>query len=126
MTTTAIASRMGRTTKQTTVPPTIATKRNNVNTAIINPVQLPFWFLQKLEELELTCIEVHPDDPVSTVNCLAIAPGKVIMSAGISKTTLSRLDALGWSALELAALSNDPAALRALFDALRARNPFRI
>jgi len=74
----------------------------DVDTAIINPVQLPFWFLQKLEELEITCIEVHPDDPVSTVNCLAIAPGKVIMSAGISPATQSRLDALGVEVIQVA------------------------
>ena len=72
-----------------------------VDTAIINPVQLPFWFLQKLEELEIRCVEVHPDDPVSTVNCLAISPGRVIMSAGISKATLSRLDSLGIEVIQV-------------------------
>ena len=74
----------------------------DVNTAIINPVQLPFWFLQKLEELEIACVEVHPDDPVSTVNCLAIAPGRVIMSAGVSPTTRKRLDGLGIEVMEIA------------------------
>lgn len=64
-------------------------------------VQLPFWFLQKLEELEISCIEVHPDDPVSTVNCLAIAPGKVVMSAGISRPTRARLDDLGIEVIQL-------------------------
>ena len=67
----------------------------DVNTAIINPTQLPYWFLSKLEELDIQTIEVHPDDPISTVNCLAIAPGKVIMSAGLSNHTMERLDKLG-------------------------------
>jgi N-dimethylarginine dimethylaminohydrolase len=73
----------------------------DVDTAIINPVQLPFWFLQKLEELEIRCVEVHPEDPVSTVNCLAISPGRVIMSAGISVATLSRLDSLGIEVIQV-------------------------
>ncbi len=73
----------------------------DVDTAIINPVQLPFWFLQKLEELEISFVEVHPDDPVSTVNCLAIAPGKVVMSAGISQPTRARLDDLGIEVIQL-------------------------
>ena len=41
-------------------------------------------------------------DPVSTVNCLAIAPGKVVMSAGISQPTRARLDALGVEVMQLA------------------------
>jgi N-dimethylarginine dimethylaminohydrolase len=32
----------------------------DVDTAIINPTQLPFWFLQKLDELKIRTIEVCP------------------------------------------------------------------
>ncbi len=73
----------------------------DVNTAIINPVQLPFWFLEKLGELGIRTVEVHPDDPVSTVNCLAMAPGKVIMSAGASAKTKRRLDSLEIETIEI-------------------------
>ena len=67
----------------------------DVDTAIINPVLLPFWFLEKLGELGIRTVEVQPDDPTSTVNCLAVAPGRVVMSAGISEPTLETLEAMG-------------------------------
>lgn len=74
----------------------------DVDTAIINPVQLPFWFLEKLGELGIRTIEVQPDDPVSTVNCLAIEPGKVIMSAGVSARTRENLDKHGIEVIQVA------------------------
>lgn len=74
----------------------------DVDTAIINPVQLPFWFLEKLRELGIRTVEVSPGDPISTVNCLAIAPGKVIMSAAISAQTKDKLDRLGIEIIEVA------------------------
>ena len=64
----------------------------DVDTAIINPTQLPFWFLEKLRELKLRTIEVHPDDGVSAINCLAVRPGHVIMSEAVSPRTLEALD----------------------------------
>ncbi|MEM7499179.1 MAG: arginine deiminase-related protein [Pseudomonadota bacterium] len=63
--------------------------------AITNPTQLPFWFLEKLNELGIRQIEVHPDDAVGCLNCLAVAPGRVIMQDGLSPRTADRLDALG-------------------------------
>ncbi|MEO1530878.1 MAG: arginine deiminase-related protein [Pseudomonadota bacterium] len=63
--------------------------------AITNPTQLPFWFLEKLDELGIRMIEVHPDDAVGCLNCLAVAPGRVIMQDGLSPRTADRLDALG-------------------------------
>jgi N-dimethylarginine dimethylaminohydrolase len=65
--------------------------------AIINPVQLPFWFLEKLKEMKVTCIEVHPDDPAWTVNCLAVAPGRVLMADQVSPRTSEALDRAGIS-----------------------------
>jgi N-dimethylarginine dimethylaminohydrolase len=65
----------------------------DVDTALINPVQLPFWFLEKLGEMKIRTIEVHPDDPVFTVNCLAVRPGRVLMSDGVSPRTIDRLAA---------------------------------
>lgn len=67
----------------------------DVDTAITNPTQLPFWFLEKLDELGIRQIEVHPDDSVGCLNCLAIRPGRVIMQSGLSPRTADRLDALG-------------------------------
>ena len=69
----------------------------DVATAIINPVQLPFWFLQKLKELKINCIEVHPDDPAWTVNCLAVAPGRVLMADKVSPRTAEAMDKAGIS-----------------------------
>ena len=67
----------------------------DVDTAIINPTQLPFWFLGKLQELGIRTIEVHPDDPSGVVNCIAVRPGRVLMQAGASPRTADALDRLG-------------------------------
>ena len=69
----------------------------DVDTAIINPVQLPFWFLEKLREMKIRTIEVHPDDPVWTINCLAVAPGRVLMADAVSPYTAEALDKAGIS-----------------------------
>lgn len=67
----------------------------DVDTAIINPTQLPFWFLQKLDEMKVRTIEVHPEDPVFTINCLAVRPGRVLMNEGIGPRTLDKLAKAG-------------------------------
>ncbi|MEM7177038.1 MAG: arginine deiminase-related protein [Pseudomonadota bacterium] len=67
----------------------------NEDTAITNPTQLPFWFLEKLNELGIRQIEVHPDDAVGCLNCIAVRPGRVVMQAGLSPRTADRLDAIG-------------------------------
>ena len=64
----------------------------DVETAIINPTQLPFWFLEKLKAMGIRTIEVCPDDAVSTINCLAVAPGRVLMSNGVSERTQEKLE----------------------------------
>jgi arginine deiminase len=38
---------------------------------------------------------VHPDDGVSAINCLAVHPGRVIMSDAVSSRTLDALDRHG-------------------------------
>ena len=73
----------------------------DVDTAIVNPTQLPFWFLEKLKELKVRTIEVHPDDGVSTINCLAVSPGRVIMSDAVSARTLETLDRHGVTVIRL-------------------------
>ena len=63
--------------------------------AIINPTQLPHWFLLKLAELKIRAIEVCPEDATSSINCLAVRPGRVIASSGVSPGTMDRLDQAG-------------------------------
>ena len=67
----------------------------DVDTAIINPTQLPFWFLEKLKELGIRTIDVSPDDPSGAVNCIAVRPGRVVMEANLSPRTADKLDKLG-------------------------------
>lgn len=69
----------------------------DVDTAIINPVQLPFWFLEWLRDHGIRTIEVHPEDPVFTINCLAVRPGRIIMNEGVSARTLDKIAAAGIS-----------------------------
>jgi N-dimethylarginine dimethylaminohydrolase len=69
----------------------------DVGTAIINPTQLPFWFLQKLAEIKIRTIEVSHEDPVWTINCLAVRPGRVLMADQVSPRTLEKLDRAGIS-----------------------------
>jgi N-dimethylarginine dimethylaminohydrolase len=67
----------------------------DVDTAIINPTQLPFWFLEKLKDMGMKTIEVHPGDNAGLVNCLAIRPGRVVMQDGLSPRTAETLDKMG-------------------------------
>jgi N-dimethylarginine dimethylaminohydrolase len=73
----------------------------DVDTAIVNPTQLPFWFLEKLKELKIRTVDVHPDDGVSAINCLAVHPGRVIMSDAVSSRTLDALDHHGIAVVRL-------------------------
>ncbi|HWA44505.1 MAG TPA: arginine deiminase family protein [Hypericibacter adhaerens] len=65
------------------------------DTALINPTQLPFDFLTELKERKIRLIDVHPEDSVWTINCLALRPGRVVMSEGVSPRTVDRLGAAG-------------------------------
>lgn len=67
----------------------------DVDTAIINPTQLPFVFLERLKEMGIRTVEVHHEDPVWTINCLAVAPGRVLMADGVSPRTMDKLDKIG-------------------------------
>jgi len=63
----------------------------DVDTALIAEERLPYWFLQKLEELGIRTVETTPGDNGWIVNCLAIAPGRLLMPEGASSETLDRL-----------------------------------
>lgn len=59
--------------------------------AIIDPSQLPYWFIDKLKELRIRTIEITPADSSWVVNCLAVSPGRIIMPEGASNRTLDEL-----------------------------------
>ncbi len=73
----------------------------DVATAIVNPVHLPFWLIERLAETGLRTVEVCPEDGPGTVNCLAVRPGRVLMEAGVSMRTKDRLDRLGIEIVEV-------------------------
>jgi N-dimethylarginine dimethylaminohydrolase len=59
--------------------------------ALVNPTQLPFWFLEKLKSLGIETVEVHHQDNPWIINGLAIAPRRVLIAEGASGYTLDRL-----------------------------------
>ncbi len=67
------------------------------DTAIVNPVTLPFVFMEELKRLGVTLIPVNHDDPSWAINCLAVAPGRVLMSDKVSERTQEALDRAGVS-----------------------------
>lgn len=73
----------------------------DVDTAIINPTQLPFWFLEEMQARGIRTVEIHPGDDVGVVNCLAVRPGRVIMQDGLSPRTAETLDKLGIEVLPI-------------------------
>lgn len=72
----------------------------DVDVALINPIGLPFSFLEKLKALKVRTVECQPDDPPFTVNCLAVRPGRVIMS----RTSERTVERLGKAGVEVIAL----------------------
>lgn len=63
--------------------------------ALVNPAVLPFVFMEELKRLGVRMIPVNHEDPSWTVNCLAIAPGRVLMSDRVSGRTRDALDRAG-------------------------------
>lgn len=72
----------------------------DVDTVLINPTLTPYWFLERLKELKIKTIELHPEDHPFTINCLAVRPGKVIMSEASNRT----IDRLGREGIEVITL----------------------
>lgn len=62
--------------------------------ALINPTQLPFWFLEKLREMRVRTIEVSHEDRAWIVNCLSVRPDRVIMPEGVSERTREKIERL--------------------------------
>lgn len=63
----------------------------NVDTALVNPVRLPFVFLEKLTELGIRTVELTAEDPAWAINCLAIEPGRILISHPLSDRTTDNL-----------------------------------
>lgn len=49
--------------------------------ALVDPTQLPFWFIEEMKARGIRPIPLDPSDPPLTNNCLAVRPGKVIFPA---------------------------------------------
>jgi len=62
--------------------------------ALVNVTKLPFWFLEKLQELGIRAIEVHSEDNWYAINCVPLSPGKIVMASG-SDRTAERLGEVG-------------------------------
>jgi len=73
----------------------------DVDLAIVDPGQLPYWFLEKLKELGIRTVEISEQDDPWIINCLAVRPGRVIMPHGISNRTADKLGALGVEAIQI-------------------------
>lgn len=73
----------------------------DVNVAIVDPDLLPYSFLRKLDEMGITAVEIDAQDDPWIVNCLAVAPGRVIMPRGISSVTDARLQQLNIDVIEI-------------------------
>jgi len=63
--------------------------------ALVNPMGLPYTFLQTLKELGIHTVEITPLDDGWIVNGLAVAPGELLIPDGASDRTLAALEARG-------------------------------
>lgn len=55
-------------------------------TALVDRSHLPFFFLEKLRELDFKLIDVDPAEGDFAINCLALKPGKIVMISGYDRT----------------------------------------
>jgi N-dimethylarginine dimethylaminohydrolase len=65
--------------------------------AIVNPSTLPFVFMEELKREGVKLVTVNHEDPSWAINCLAVAPGRVLMSDQVSPRTAEALDRAGVS-----------------------------
>lgn len=71
----------------------------DVDKAVLIQDRLPYWFLERLEELGIKGIQVEQEERWA-VNCLAIKPGKVIVAAE-AKRAIERMDQAGLEVIPL-------------------------
>lgn len=70
--------------------------------ALIDPSQLPYWFLERLKALGIRTIETTPADNGWIINSLAVAPGRILMPEGASNQTMDTLANHGMEMITLA------------------------
>lgn len=63
--------------------------------ALVNPMNLPYAFLQLLRELGIETVEMTPRDDGWIVNGLTVAPREYLMPPGASDRTLAELERRG-------------------------------
>ena len=92
--------------------------------AILNPMGLPYSFLEELTRRGIRYIETDPGDDPWIVNSIAIAPGKMLMPEGATNRTLDRLAAAGvtWTTVPYAAVHKNGGGLHCSTTPLR-RDP---
>lgn len=66
----------------------------DVDKALAFVYELPWWFLVRLRELGIHIVDADPRDGAFGVNCLAVRPGRVIMSSH-AKCSAERLERAG-------------------------------
>jgi len=62
--------------------------------ALINCQWLPYWFVERLGKMGIQTLDASPDEGPFAVNCLAVRPGRVLMSER-AKRTAEVLDKAG-------------------------------
>ncbi|SEQ18637.1 N-Dimethylarginine dimethylaminohydrolase [Faunimonas pinastri] len=67
----------------------------DVDTAIVNTNELPYFFIEYLKKRGMKLIDLPPEDNAFSLNCLAVAPGRVIMHETVSPRLAERMDAAG-------------------------------
>ena len=73
----------------------------DADTAIVNKNELPYVFIDYLNGRGMKLIELPPEDNAFSLNCLAVAPGRIIMHTKISPRLADRLDKAGVTVISL-------------------------
>jgi N-dimethylarginine dimethylaminohydrolase len=66
----------------------------DIDKALAFRSELPWWFVDRVEELGIQIIDADPRDGWTGVNSLAVRPGRVMISSG-AKRSAERLDKAG-------------------------------
>jgi N-dimethylarginine dimethylaminohydrolase len=67
----------------------------NPDLALVNITRLPYWFLDVLQEKGIHTLEVHYKDNPMVINCLALAPGQVLLATNNGEETANQLTKAG-------------------------------
>ncbi|HEY0910113.1 MAG TPA: arginine deiminase-related protein [Bradyrhizobium sp.] len=71
----------------------------DAETAIVNVNELPYVFIEFLKQRGVRMIDLPPDDNAFSLNCLAVAPGRVIMHTQRTPRLADAMDRLGITVL---------------------------